>query len=147
MLKKDLETKNRELATSVMYLLQKNNLMHNLNEKMKKAILPLNPESKKPIQDLIREADMNLSNDTWDDFETRFKNVHTDFYDKLIKDFPELSPNELKLCAFLKLNMTTKDIATITFQSINSLTEARHRLRSKMGLDRDENLITFLAKY
>jgi len=88
-----------------------------------------------------------MTKESWEEFEFRFNYVHNDFYDKLVEDFPDLTPNELKLSAFLKLNMTTKDIATITYQSNHSITVARHRLRIKLGLERDDNLISFLSKY
>lgn len=146
-LQSELDYKNRELTTSVMYLLKKNNLVWNLSEKLKKAILPLAHEAKKPLQDIIKEADANIGNDSWDDFETRFNNVHQDFSNHLLKDYPDLTPNELKLSAFIRLNMSTKEISTITYQSHNSITVARHRLRAKLGVEREENLVSFLSKY
>ena len=146
-LESELSMKDRELTTSVMYLLKKNNYMLSLNEKLKNAILPLKPELKKPINDIIRETEFNIESDTWKEFETRFNQVHQHFVENLLKDFPELTPNELKICAFLKLNMSTKEILTITHQSSNSISVARHRLRTKLGIDRDENLVTFLSKY
>ena len=101
----------------------------------------------RPVSDIIKEMDANMSKESWEEFEFRFNDVHNEFYDNLIKDFPDLTPNELKLCAFLKLNMTSKDIATITYQTNHSITVARHRLRIKLGLERDDNLISFLSKY
>jgi tetratricopeptide (TPR) repeat protein len=147
LLQKELDYKNKELTTSMMYLLKNNNFISELSKKMNAAVVKLKPEHKKPFRDIIKEMDSGLRNNAWEDFEVRFNNVHHNFNEKLLKDFPELTPNELKLCAFLKLNMTSKDIATITFQTINSITVARHRLRTKMGIDRDENLVVFLAKY
>ena len=147
MLEAELDLKNREMTTSVIYLLKKNNFLMELSSKLKKAILPLNPEAKKPIQDIIKETDANIGNDAWDDFQIRFNNVHQGFSEKLLKDFPDLTPNELKLCAFLRLNMSTKEISTITYQSANSITVARHRLRTKLGVEREENLVSFLTKY
>ncbi len=146
-LQKELDFKSRELTTSVMYLLKKNNFLKSLNEKLKNAILPLKPEVKKPITDIIKETDKNIESDTWEEFETRFNNVHHDFSSRLLNEFPDLTPNELKLCAFLKLNMSTKEILTITHQSSNSISVARHRLRTKLGIERDENLTIFLSKY
>jgi len=70
--------------------------------------------------------------------------VHNKFYNTLNSKFPDLTPNELKLCAFLRLNMSTKEIAAITYQSYNSLSTARYRLRKKLGLDEHTNLITYL---
>ena len=60
--------------------------------------------------------------------------------------YTKLLRNEKKLCAFLRLNMTTKEISAITYQSVNSITVARSRLRKKLGIDKDENLIAYLEK-
>ncbi len=102
-------------------------------------------ENQKIIQDVIRDLLLNSSKDVWKEFEVRFQEVHSDFYDNLNKRFPDLTPNEKKICAFLRLNMSTKDISAITYQSLRSINMARFRLRKKIGLDTDENLVTFLS--
>ena len=76
----------------------------------------------------------------------RFKEVHSDFYDALSEAFLGLTPNEIKICAFLRLNMSTKEISSITHQSIKSINMARFRLRKKLNVERDENLISFLTQ-
>lgn len=83
---------------------------------------------------------------SWEDFEIRFQQVYTGFYKKLNTDYPDLTPNELRLCAFFRLNMTTKEIAAITYQSANSIVVARYRLRKKLGMEKEENLVSFLSK-
>jgi len=89
---------------------------------------------------------LNVDNTVWNEFEVRFQQVHRDFYQKLTERYPDLTPNEIKICAFLKLNMTTKDISAITFQTVKSIQVARNRLRKKMGIDREENLIALLQQ-
>jgi len=75
----------------------------------------------------------------------RFQNVHQEFYQNLQNKFPDLSPSEIKHAAFLRLNMTTKEIAAITSQSAKSLETARYRLRKKLGITNQEvNLVNFL---
>ena len=95
----------------------------------------------------IKELESDNTQKVWKEFEMRFQNVHNDFYKRLINKFPDLSPNELRLCAFLKLNLNTKEISSITHQSINSIDIARSRLRQKLGLSKEENLISFLAGF
>lgn len=146
-LQNELDYKNKELTTNVMYQLKKNNFIWSVSQKLKEITLILKPENQKGIKQIIKELDSNMSKESWEEFEYRFNDVHTHFYDKLLNDFPDLTPNELKLAAFLKLNMTTKDIGTITYQSTHSITVARHRLRTKLGLERDENLVSFISKY
>jgi tetratricopeptide (TPR) repeat protein/DNA-binding CsgD family transcriptional regulator len=146
-LQNELEFKNKELATSVMYQLKKNNFIATVSRRLKELNLSLTSTNKKVLLNIVKELEANMSKETWEEFEYRFNSVHNDFYNGLLRDFPNLTPNELKICAFLKLNMTSKDISTITYTSPQSITVARHRLRTKLGLSRDDNLITFLSKY
>lgn len=144
-LNNDLAYKNKELTTNVMYLLRKNELILSVTDKLKKAKMSFKLENRKLVEDVIRDLEAASKGDIWKEFELRFQEVHSDFYKKLNEMFPDLSPNELKLCAFLRLNMSTKDIAAITFMSVNSINIARHRLRKKLNIEQDENLITFLS--
>jgi hypothetical protein len=147
-LEEELEFKNRELTTNVMYLLKKNELITNISGKLIRTKLEFKKENQQIIQDIINELKLGQDSDTWAEFEAHFTRVHTGFYEKLQEKFPNLSSNERKLCAFLRLNMSTKDIAAITYQSINSITVARSRLRKKLNIEGDEiNLVNFLAKF
>ena len=84
----------------------------------------------------------------WEEFEVRFKQVYSTFYEKLRIDFPDLTPSELKLCALLRLNLSTKEICELSGQRPSSLDVARYRLRKKLGLSNSPvNLVTFLSKY
>ncbi len=143
-LEEELEFKNKQLATNVMYMVRKNELITLISEKLIKSKLSFKKENQVIIDEIIRDLQSSTEDDIWTEFEIRFQQVHNDFYDKLNARFPNLSANEKKLCAFLRLNMTTKEISAITYQSINSLTVARSRLRKKLNLDTDENLIAFL---
>lgn len=142
----EVEYKKKELASNMMYLVEKNEFL----TKIARELIDLKPSSKKDnqgvIQKLINELKLNSNNKIWDEFELRFKEVHSDFYDALSQAFPDLSPNEIKICAFLRLNMSTKEISSITHQSVKSINMARFRLRKKLNIDRDENLITFLTQ-
>jgi tetratricopeptide (TPR) repeat protein len=146
-LSQDIDYKKKELASNMMYLIEKNEFITSIATKL----IDLKPASKKDNQDiiqgLINELKQNSSVKIWDEFEMRFKEVHSGFYDTLHRKFPDLSPNEIKICAFLRLNMSTKEISAITHQSIKSLNMARFRLRKKLNIDRDENLIAFLTQF
>ncbi len=142
----DLDFKNKELTTNVMYLLKKNEFIINISDKLKKSRYEFKPENRKTVDDIIRELDHGAKGDVWKDFEVRFQEVHSGFYKRLNKQFPDLSPNELKLCAFLRLNMSTKEISTITFQSTKSINMARFRLRKKIEIGNYDNLVTFLGQ-
>ncbi|MEA3478236.1 MAG: tetratricopeptide repeat protein [Bacteroidota bacterium] len=143
-LEQELEFRNKELATNVMSLARSNEFIITVTEQLLKSKLNLNKESQAEISRIIREMQSHTNQDIWKDFELRFQQVYNDFYVKLQKKFPNLSTNEKKLCAFLKLNMTTKEISAITYQSVNSIVVARSRLRKKLGLETDKSLISFL---
>ena len=147
-LKMDLEFKNKELAAKTMTNFQTNEFyqeietyLHKLRQSIKKDI---KNQSNKIINQIINQISVKQNDDMWEEFEIRFLEVHKDFYSKLRKLYPELSPNEKKLCAFLKLNMTTKEISRITYQTPNSIRVARTRLRKKIELTTDENLTNFI---
>ena len=103
-----------------------------------------NEEGKKSVRSLIADYKLQSYNSNWNEFELLFEKVHHSFHDKLNEQFPELTPNERKLCVFLKLNMSNKQIAQITFQSEEALKKARLRLRKKLNIDRDTNLVAFI---
>lgn len=143
-LENELSFKNKELATNVLYMLKKNEFITNFATRLLSLKDEVKSENKKIIEQLVRELKRNTEDSIWQEFEVRFQQVHNDFYDRLQEKFPDLTPNERKLCAFLRLNMSTKDISAITFQSLNSITVARFRLRKQLGIEREENIINFL---
>ena len=138
-----------------MFILQNNELSERLISELKKinTLIDIKKSNQKKeirqiISSMIRNLKMNAEGNAWKEFEMRFEQVHQSFYDDLIKDFPNLTPNEKKLCAFLRLDMSTKDISAITFQSVNSILVARTRLRKKLQLlNTDIDLNIFLSKY
>jgi tetratricopeptide (TPR) repeat protein len=141
-----LTYKNKELATNMMYLLEKNEFITTIARKLSEAKDAFNKSNQGVVQRIINELKQNSSKGIWEEFEMRFKEVHADFYKALTEKIPDLTPNEIRICAFLRLNMSTKEISAITHQSVKSIDMARFRLRKKMDIDRDENLITFLAQ-
>ena len=143
----NLEKKNRELTTNVLYLLKKNEFITSMSDKLKEIDSNKVPKIKQLISDLVRELDKNIKRDAWEEFELRFNEVHVDFYNNLNGKHPDLSPKELRLSAFLRLNMSSKEIASITFQTSQSLKVARYRLRKKLGLAQGENLLGYLNQF
>lgn len=148
-LQKELEFKNKEMVLNVMSLMKKNEMLADLSEKLIQIDHEATtPEGKETIKKVAKELQKNQEEEIWKEFSLRFKEVHGDFYDKLLTKFPTLGPNDLKLCAFLRLNMSSKDIAALTGQRVSSLETARHRLRQKLGISNaDVNLITFLSQF
>jgi DNA-binding CsgD family transcriptional regulator len=146
-LMQELEIKNKELATNVMYQIQKNELIHEIGQKLQKLSYSISKSDQQLIIGIIKDLEKTQDSSIWNEFEVRFQQVHNDFYNKLNVINPELSLNDRRLCAFLRLNMTTKEICSITGQSIRSIEVARTRLRRKLDLTNSETgLIEFLSK-
>lgn len=144
-LEKELELKNKELTTNIMYQINKNELINDIAQRLLIHSHNFKRENQDLIQSIINDLAKTQHDKVWDEFETRFHQVYEDFYDRLNKINPDLSTNERRLCAFLRLNMTTKEIAAITNQSIRSIEVARTRLRRKLQLTNSETgLIEFL---
>lgn len=143
-LKQELDLRNKELTTNVMYLVQKNEYITDIAERVISIKKNLSDTNSNVIDKLISDLQSNSDDKVWKEFEIRFQEVHQDFYSRLNARFPDLTPNEKKLAAFLRLNMTTKDISAITFQSPDSIKIARSRLRKKLGLPQEANIIAFL---
>jgi DNA-binding CsgD family transcriptional regulator len=99
------------------------------------------------IKEIIKDLKFHSNTQVWDEFESTFLKVHPEFFKSLAENFPSLTNNERKLCAFIRLNLSTKDISNITHQSLHTITVARTRLRKKLGLSNTgENLSGFLSK-
>lgn len=143
-LDQEIEYKKKELASKMIYVLEKNEFIISIGKKLMDLKPDVSKENQSVIQQIIYELKQNSSNKIWDEFEIRFKEVHSAFYDNLNKLYPDLTPNEIKICAFLRLNMSTKEISAITHQSIKSINMARFRLRKKLNIETEENLISYL---
>lgn len=144
-LEQEVETKNKELTTNVMYLVKKNEFLNSVSKRLMSIISNLKEENKSPVQEIVYELQNSLDAEVWEEFEYRFQHVHSSFYDKLQENYPDLSPTERKLAALLKLNLTTKEIATIMAINTSSVEVSRSRLRKKLGItSRETNLVNFL---
>lgn len=149
-LEKELDLKKKELTTHVMYQIRKNELIRQITEELLANNQNFKVENQQLINRIIKNLDklQDSDNNIWEEFELRFQHVHNDFNNKINKLHPNLTTNERRLCAFLRLNMTTKEIASITGQSPRSLEVARTRLRKKLDLTNSETgLVEYLASF
>jgi len=148
---KEIEIKKKELISKSMILINFNNILQNYLEQIKQ----LSGEHCKkdcPTFNLMKKFGSEIVNieasNIWNEFEYHFEQIHHSFYENLTQKIPDLSQNEMKLCAYIRLNMVTKDIASITRQSIRSIEVARTRLRDKLGLKgTSEDIFSFLMKF
>jgi len=105
-------------------------------------------ETKQGLELIVKEIDITLRlQEDWEQFEHHFDQVHGDFLSRLRNEFLDLSPNEQKLCAFLRLNLNTKDMANLMGISQRGVEVARYRLRKKLALGKGQNLTKFILNY
>jgi FixJ family two-component response regulator len=90
----------------------------------------------------------NISNDSdWQIFESLFDQAHENFFKRLKTAYPDLTQSDLKLCAYLKLNLTSKEIAPLLNISFRGVETRRYRLRKRLSLESDENLVSFIVQF
>ena len=145
----EIKKKNSELAYSTLNNIKKNELLNDLImdiEKIDEGVL--NSSLHSPIKKVIKKINHHLvDKEDWLAFELHFRNAHADFFDKLREKHPELSSNEIKLSAYLKLNLSSKEIASLMNISIKSVDQGRWRLRKKLDLSKDSNLVNYIQSF
>ncbi len=145
-LESDINFKNSELASVAMHLVQKGELVSKikgeLNHLMKESD---NPQAVKDLKKMIRtlSEDDNIDNE-WEKFTQHFDKVHSDFIVELKDKHPDVSSNEVKLCAYLRMNLSTKEISQLMNISVRGVEVSRYRLRKKLALSTETNLFDYL---
>ncbi len=148
-LRAEMMQKDKELANATMQMIQKGKTLQSIKTKL----LSLKNESKddltkNQIQSLIRKINKEIDTEgQWEVFEHHFESVHEEFLKRIKADFPDLSPRELKLCAYLRLNISSKEIATLMNISTRGVEISRYRLRRKLKLGRQTNLSDFIINF
>ncbi|MFT5846755.1 MAG: ligand-binding sensor domain-containing protein/DNA-binding CsgD family transcriptional regulator [Psychroserpens sp.] len=140
-LRQDIDNKNRELAISTMSLIKKNEFLNSIKEELKNA------NKTEGLNPVIKIIDKNLNNtDDWKFFEEAFNNADKDFLKKVKAKHGSLTPNDLKLCAYLRLNLSSKEIAPLLNISPKSVEVKRYRLRKKMSLPHEASLTNYILE-
>jgi PAS domain S-box-containing protein len=145
-LKSDMEVRDRELVNSLVLLSKKNELLNHLKRKLE-LCLGCNPaDMKKQLAEMAGKIEQEGKNKMdLSYFETQLQNSHPGFFERLTTMHPRLSPNEKNLCAFLRLSLSSKEIAYLTGISPKSVEIARVRLRKKLKLSSSARLTNYIA--
>ena len=140
-LSQDVDNKNRELAVSTMSLNSKNELLAFIKEDLKKT----NQNDSSNIKSVISTINKNITEeDSWNVFKEAFDNADKDFLKRIKQLHPILTPNDLRLCAYLRLNLSSKEIAPLFNISVRSVEIKRYRLRKKMDLQHENGLVEYI---
>ncbi len=148
-LESEIRHVNNELATATMHLLNKNEfIVHvksNLNQIVKKNA---SEDFRKELTQIVKDIENNISADSdWEHFQFHFDRVHGDFTNRFRAQFTSLSPQEIKLSAYLRMNLSSKEIAQLLNISVRGVEISRYRLRKKLQLDRNQNLQDFILNF
>lgn len=147
-LEAEVHHKTQELASVTMHLVQKNSILINIQEALRKLKNRTNaPELDKEIGRIIRmmEHDARVDED-WEHFSHNFDQVHSDFLKRLAENHDHLSSNDYRLCAYLRMNLSTKEIASLMNISVRGVEASRYRLRKRLNLETDTNLTDYLLR-
>jgi len=145
-LKNEINLKSKQLANTAMALVKKNEALTEL----KNELLHHKDEFSNyySYKKLLKKVDGSIAHkDEWEIFEYNFNQVHEEFFNKLKKQFPQLTHKDLKICAYIRMNLSTKEIAPLLNISIRGVETSRYRLKRKLNLDNDNSLAPYLQNF
>lgn len=148
-LEAELTLKSKELAESTMTLITKNEMLARIREEVFRQKNALGTQYPNKYSDkLLKMIDENItSEDDWARFEANFDRIHENFFRHLHRDFPELTSNDLRFCAYLRLNLSSKDIAHLMNITLKGVEVARYRIRKKIQLPSSKSLTEFMIEF
>lgn len=144
---KQINRTNKELTTLALTIAQKNEMLLTLFVQLQETMNMIKgSESRNALQQIMNELLSELDTEkSWSEFSEKFTSLHKTFLATLQQKYPNLSQTEQRMCALLKINLSTKDIANILGFEENTIEVYRKRIRKKMGLDKSVNLVTHIA--
>ena len=147
-LEQSIEEQNQELAGITMNLVRKNEILLELRQDLKSLQKSKEADHKQKLRQMLLQLNSQLSSEKdWEAFEYHFTRVHQSFFQRLKHDFPSLTSGDLRLAAYLRMNLSSKEIAPLLHISLRSVENKRYRLRLKLDLHAHEQLIDLLLKY
>ncbi len=145
-LKAELDFKVRELTSFTLHLIQKKEMLFGLKMQIEEIRSKVDDESKHKLARILAAINLSQRQDKdWENFKIYFEQVHHGFLDRLLEIYPDLNSNDLKLCALIKLNLDTRQIASVLDIAPESAKVAKHRIRKKLGIAHPEELQIFFS--
>ena len=145
--KSDAELKNKELASFAVQINYKNEILTKLRQELERVKARVDKDAQIQLNQIKRKIDEDVQLDEdWKNFKMHFDQVQGDFIHKMQEKYPNLTPKDLKLCAFLRMNLATKEIAPLMGISVRGVEIHRYRLRKKLEISRETNLVEFLMQ-
>lgn len=148
-IKTDLESYERKLTTFTLDRIRISQNIEDATLEVKKMIRDLPPHDKvfsERLKEIVAKLAQVKSDTQWSEFQYYFERVHPNFYKRLDEHHPGLTVKDRRLCALLSLGLSTKEIAQITFREVRSVESSRNRLRKKMDIDVETNLMDYILQ-
>jgi DNA-binding CsgD family transcriptional regulator len=147
-LQTEIHYKSLQLANTTYSMIKKNEMLLEMKKLMSRSKRNLDPADWNHFKDVWHLLDSNITNeDDWKAFESNFEQAHEEFLQRIKKKYPDLTPSDLKLCAYMRMNLSSKKIAPLLGISLRGVENHRYRLRKKMGLGRDVNLTEYIMEF
>jgi tetratricopeptide (TPR) repeat protein len=144
----DIQHKRNELSSVTLHLYQKNESLNQLIREVDKLERQLASQKPSGLRDLKKAINRNLNlEEDWDRFRLHFDQVHEGFIEKIAADYPKLSPLDLRHCAYIRMNLSTKEISRLMNIAPGSVQKARVRMKRKLELDKDTDLFDFIRHF
>ncbi|HEY9117842.1 MAG TPA: triple tyrosine motif-containing protein [Roseivirga sp.] len=148
-LEAEIKMKSQELTSSAMHLIQKNQLLNQIKNTLKN----INKDAEKnqlttQLNRIVKSIDKDLSTtEEWQQFQNNFDDVHGNFITRLKETHPDLTPQELKFSAYIRMNLNTKEMANLLNISVRGVEIGRYRIRKKLNLERKDNLSDYILRF
>ena len=148
LLNRELDHKNKELTTNSLQLAKKNEFLESLKEEVKQIHFSEDQNRHYNYQKLLQILNFTkVSDKDWENFKNCFEQLHNDFYIKIKYKYPDVTSNELRLMALLKINLSSKEIASILNITQEGVRKARYRLRKKLNIDTNQELVDEILSF
>lgn len=141
--------KDKKLAEKAILLVKSNEFNIEIRDKLTRFAksIDLKGAELQEYNSIIQHIETKIQSNSWERFELAFDEVHPMFNKNLLRHHDNLTPSELRLCSFVRMGLSIKDISSVLYQSPDSIKVSRSRLRKKLMIDKSQNLETFLAQY
>ncbi|AZQ62721.1 hypothetical protein EI427_10890 [Flammeovirga pectinis] len=147
-LEKELDTTKSELANITISHLHKNQSLQQIKQKLEEASVGLANNDKRKIKRIVKDINKESEDhDYWDKFEHQFNKSHDNFLDRFKIEYPDLSKRELRICAYLRMDLDNQEIATLMNVSVRTLETSRYRIRKKIGLENRKSLTKMITRF
>ena len=136
------------MSTKTLQVRQKNQILQEAERKVHEALISLDKTDRPKVKGVLKFLQNNLALDEeWEKFKMHFEQVHPQFFENLKIRFPKLTENDLKYCAYLRINLSTKEISQVMNVDMESIRKKKYRMKQKMGLAAELTLADFMHTF